>query len=214
MFDGQAFGQKIVEVVLAHSAAAEKRIEALENQVGGLALLSKAQAEYIQLLLARDPIPGPPGPQGEKGKDGEPGHDGQDGAPGEQGPPGPPGPQGEPGPAGLSAKEAEPGPMGPSGPAGPQGAEGPPGRDGRDGQPGGPAGPQGPQGEKGEPGLGIDYLGGWQHGEEYTLQNAVSFGGQLWICVVEKTSSKPADNNADWRLAVRKGRDGKDAQHR
>ncbi|WP_293676079.1 hypothetical protein [uncultured Phenylobacterium sp.] len=46
-------------------------------------------------------------------------------------------------------------------------------------------------------------------GEAYELGDAVTFGGQLWIAQ-GPTTEKPGGNDA-WRLAVRKGRDGKDA---
>lgn len=51
--------------------------------------------------------------------------------------------------------------------------------------------------------------GVWKPGE-FKAGDAVTWGGSLWIAQRD-TSSKPDDPNTGWRLAVRKGRDGKDA---
>jgi len=37
----------------------------------------------------------------------------------------------------------------------------------------------------------------------------VTSQGNLWIAKCD-TTTKPGDNNSDWQMAVRKGRDGKD----
>jgi integrin beta 3 len=50
----------------------------------------------------------------------------------------------------------------------------------------------------------------WKEGQ-YLTHDAVTSGGNLWIARCD-TTSKPADNNSDWQLAVRKGRDGKDGE--
>lgn len=42
----------------------------------------------------------------------------------------------------------------------------------------------------------------------YVRGDAVTFGGALWICQAD-TDAKPG-TNTDWRLAVKKGRDGRD----
>lgn len=49
--------------------------------------------------------------------------------------------------------------------------------------------------------------GVYKEGQAYARGDAVTWGGNLWIAQRD-TDAKPADNNADWRLAVRKGRDG------
>jgi hypothetical protein len=49
--------------------------------------------------------------------------------------------------------------------------------------------------------------GVWREGE-YQKGDAVTWGGSLWIAQ-EKTSEKP-ETGAGWRLAVKRGRDGKD----
>ena len=54
---------------------------------------------------------------------------------------------------------------------------------------------------------GIKYVGGWVQGREYQAGDCVSRKG-LWIAMCA-TRAKPGES-ADWRLAVRDGRDGKD----
>lgn len=49
----------------------------------------------------------------------------------------------------------------------------------------------------------------WREGD-YEAGDAVTFGGSLWIAL-RATSAKPGDGSPDWRLAVKKGRDGRDA---
>lgn len=51
--------------------------------------------------------------------------------------------------------------------------------------------------------------GPWRVSETYQKGDAVSYGGSLWIAQAE-TKDRP-DGGAGWRLAVKKGRDGKDA---
>lgn len=50
--------------------------------------------------------------------------------------------------------------------------------------------------------------GVFKSGETYVAGNCVTWGGSAWICQKD-TSEKPGDGDA-WRLAVKKGRDGKD----
>lgn len=52
--------------------------------------------------------------------------------------------------------------------------------------------------------------GVYSPGKSYERGDAVSFGGALWICQIEKSANKPG-SNTDWRLAVKKGRDGRDS---
>ena len=58
----------------------------------------------------------------------------------------------------------------------------------------------------------ISYCGVWTEGE-YEKNSAVTHVGSLWIAK-RKTRSKPQPDAAegDWQLAVRRGRDGKDAK--
>lgn len=53
--------------------------------------------------------------------------------------------------------------------------------------------------------------GVWIHDKEYEQGDGVTCGGNYWIALTD-TTKRPGENNSDWRLAVRKGRDGKDAR--
>lgn len=54
------------------------------------------------------------------------------------------------------------------------------------------------------------YRGIFREGEAYAEGDAATFGGSLWIALRD-TKAKPGDGSPDWRLAVKKGRDGRDA---
>ena len=54
------------------------------------------------------------------------------------------------------------------------------------------------------------YCGIFKEGEAYVPGDLVTWGGCLWHCDKE-TTEKP--DSADWTLAVKKGRDGKDAKN-
>jgi len=51
--------------------------------------------------------------------------------------------------------------------------------------------------------------GVFKEGQAYTLGDAVTFGGSLWIAQKD-TGEKPDGPDTGWRLAVKKGRDGRD----
>lgn len=178
--------------------------------------------------------PGPQGPQGEKGLDGRGIEDVQvrqtdertaeisftigdvemtyevelpQGPMGEKGEPGPQGPDGNPGAVG---------------PAGERGEKGDPGERGADG-----FGFEDMEEELAEDGRTIvrryrrgeemkEFTfhvpamidrGTYRDGKAYERGDTVTFGGGLWIAQKE-TKAKPGDGD-DWRLAVRRGRDGK-----
>ena len=57
---------------------------------------------------------------------------------------------------------------------------------------------------------GIIDRGPYKSGESYEKGDSVSYGGSLWIAQ-GPTGDKP-DGSKGWRLAVKKGRDGKDGQ--
>jgi len=112
------------------------------------------------------------------------------------------------------------------------GQDGAPGRDGKDGAPG-------RDGKDGTDGVGFDdmgfearedgcYLvwekgdvvkearlpipmdrGVWKEGTVYRAGDGVTWGGHYWFAQ-EETTEKP-DSGKGWRMAVRRGRDGKDA---
>ncbi len=52
--------------------------------------------------------------------------------------------------------------------------------------------------------------GVFKSGTVYERGDGVTFGGSFWIAQ-KQTEAKPGDGNQDWRLAVKRGRDGKDA---
>lgn len=51
--------------------------------------------------------------------------------------------------------------------------------------------------------------GVWRMGASYGKGSGVTYAGSLWIAQAE-TRSKPGEG-ADWRLAVKRGKDGRDA---
>ena len=55
------------------------------------------------------------------------------------------------------------------------------------------------------------YKGVWQEGVDYREGNTVTFGGSGWVCQKSDTTEKPG-TGSDWILAIKKGRDGKDAR--
>lgn len=52
--------------------------------------------------------------------------------------------------------------------------------------------------------------GVYRQGEVYKLGNGVTFGGSWWIAQANEPPGKPGDPDSGWRLAVKKGRDGRD----
>jgi integrin beta 3 len=48
-------------------------------------------------------------------------------------------------------------------------------------------------------------------GREYEHGDGVTFGGSFWIAQTN-TSKRPGEGNNDWRLAIKRGRDGKDGE--
>lgn len=174
---------------------------------------------------------GPRGLSGANGLDGEPGARGEVGPQGPQGETGPSGPQGVDGPAGAAGvdgargetgPQGEAGPIGPQGPGGPQGEKGLDGLNGRDGtlehlhvkqsddfrtvtlcfKDGTPI----EGGTLRFPAV-ID-RGVFRAGETFQPGDAVTYGGHLWIAKAT-TMETPGDAVTSWRLAVRRGREGK-----
>lgn len=52
--------------------------------------------------------------------------------------------------------------------------------------------------------------GVFRDGTKYAKGDAVTYGGSLWIGQADEPPGKPGDVGSGWRLAVKKGRDGKD----
>jgi hypothetical protein len=150
---------------------------------------------------------------GRDGKDGEPGPKGERGEPGDVGAASTiPGPKGDPGERGSDS--IVPGP------------KGDPGADGKDSA---VPGPQGDPGERGADGIASreeivevvkrqvadlrvrtfadTYQGVYHSDQTYGRGLAATWDGSLWLSQVE-TRSKPGENG-DWKLIVKKGRDGR-----
>jgi hypothetical protein len=134
---------------------------------------------------------GAPGVQGERGFMGEPGRDGRDGLPGVQGE---------------------------------KGIDGINGKDGRDG-----LSPEDFSAELGEDGRTLSFklaagqaafcnevvlpipldCGVWKDSSDYIRGDGVTHDGSFWIAQ-RATKSRPGMPGSDWRLAVKKGQNGKD----
>lgn len=182
--------------------------------------------------------PGPPGADGAPGPMGPPGEKGEPGPMGPMGPEGPMGPAGMDGKDGMDGAPGDPGMNGMAGEPGDAGQKGDPGRDGRDGLPGVPglAGLDGKDGlsiddydemiegdgrweirrfkrggeivrEIRHKRTDMIYRGPWVADREYLQGDTITYGNELWISMAD-TADKPP--SAAWRLAVRKGRDGRD----
>lgn len=215
--DPQRFAAVVVTTIKAALVSITDRVTALEQRT------------------VRDGAPGPPGERGELGPIGEKGLQGERGLSGELGPRGERGDAGERGPEGP---EGKPGRDGRDGAPGVQGAQGDKGIDGRDGILGkdGRDGIDGHDGlgfndldtmtdEYGRMYLrftrgdvvkqfrlpGIVDRGVYKVGEVYLKGDGVTWGGSYWIAQ-EDTSAKPGEASAEsraWRLAIKKGSDGK-----
>lgn len=59
-------------------------------------------------------------------------------------------------------------------------------------------------------GSGLDYRGVWSPGVSYPCGTAATWEGSLFISR-EPTDRKPGTDNSGWQLAVKRGRDGRDA---
>lgn len=53
--------------------------------------------------------------------------------------------------------------------------------------------------------------GVYREGPDYVRGDGVTYAGCFWIAQKDLPQGKPDSGNGDWRLAVKKGRDGKDA---
>jgi integrin beta 3 len=176
-------------------------------------------ARMVQDAVAALPAPRD-GKDGRYGVDGAPGLDGKDGAQGPIGPKGLQGDRGQPGQQGVRGLQGE------QGLAGRDGQPGVPGRDGKDGL--------------GFDDLDVEYdgtrtftfrmvrgerekafsftlpividQGVWRE-QSYVKGDGVTWRGSFWIAQ-QDTTSKPDEASSDWRLAVKRGRDGKHAARR
>ena len=53
------------------------------------------------------------------------------------------------------------------------------------------------------------YQGVYRPAEKYEKADCVTFGGHVWIATVDEPADKPGTSE-QWRLAVKRGRDGKE----
>lgn len=194
-----------------------KRVDAFGARID--AAIEEMRAEVRAIPAPKD---GARGPRGERGEAGE---RGLDGAPGPRGDKGDAGERGLGGAAGLRGEKGE---------AGTAGRDGRDGKDGRDGERG-VAGTDGADGfgfddlqveQDGERSFTITFMRGgerksfplrlptvvdrgvWRE-RAYEAGDGVTWRGSFWIAQKE-TSAKPDEASSDWRLAVKRGRDGKD----
>jgi hypothetical protein len=59
----------------------------------------------------------------------------------------------------------------------------------------------------------MDYKGVFVEGE-FRQGDSVTFGGSLWVAQKDGPSGRPGEPDSDgWKLAVKKGRDGKDGRN-
>lgn len=180
---------------------------------------------------------GPQGDAGEPGQSGDPGEPGPQGERGLVGPQGEKGLTGDSGEVGLLGTAGKDGAPGLDGARGLDGKDGAPGRDGRDGVQGIP-GEKGIDGRDGfsPDDLALELKDGrtvvvtlktgdhevsrevslpvltdrgvFKLGDDYLQGDGVTYAGGFWIAQ-KATSASPGDGSGDWRLAVKRGRDGK-----
>ncbi len=189
------------------------------------AALEKRLDDRLELAVAKAVAALPPAPRGEKGDRGEPGPEGK---PGRDGRDGRDGERGEKGDPGLDGKDGRDGMRGEPGLEGKQGPKGDRGEDGRHGQNADPFSDFDVALDAEDPQLvtfsfrsGTEAIsrsvrlpimvdaGIYRRGALYRRGQCVTFGGQVFAAQCD-TQGEPL-KSADWRLAVKRGRDGKDA---
>lgn len=178
---------------------------------------------------------GPPGDKGEPGEKGDPGDKGEQGPKGD---PGPKGDKGEEGKSGIDAVRFFRNAKGElvvtmsNGEVYELGAvDGKDGKDGKDGDPGA----NGKDGlgfdemdlvdkedgtflilKRGDQEKSfrlpiVRYLGTHEENKKYYKGDSTSYGGSVWIAMEEEPKGRPGSpDSKGWRLAVKKGRDGKE----
>jgi hypothetical protein len=117
--------------------------------------------------------------------------------------------QGAIGPQGIQGAQGVQGVSGPAGIQGPIGLTGPTGVQG----PLGPVGPTGAAGVQGVPGpvgpAGLTWQGAWVSGGSYILNDAVSFNGASYFCVLATTGTTDPDlDPTHWALLAAVGLQG------
>jgi hypothetical protein len=59
----------------------------------------------------------------------------------------------------------------------------------------------------------MKYEGVWDERKVYRVGDFVTKGGSMWHCFDTNTGVLPGSNSDVWKLAVRAGKDGKDARN-
>jgi len=231
--DLETLGELIVQTTKDAVAPLHARIEALDAELVRVKAAAPAVPDQSALMArleaveAKAAVPGPPGPVGERGPAGPagapglPGEKGLDGAVG-VGIVGPAGPEGTPGRDGRDGMAGVPGPIGEKGLDGAAGLNGKDGRDGLDGTLEGLVVEQLDARRVAFKRANGDTLGTavfpivldcgvYREGQAYEKGDGVSFAGSFWIAQGE-TKEKPGDGVTGWRLAVKRGRDGKEGK--
>lgn len=54
------------------------------------------------------------------------------------------------------------------------------------------------------------YREGFKDGHDYERGDVVTYEGAMWVCRSERTHARPANDNKDWVLSVRRGQAGRD----
>lgn len=222
---------KASELVIVLRGIAPVIVEQVEKAVGVFA--ARLTALEQRMATVRDGVDGQPGERGEKGDKGDAGtagHDGADGAPGPQGEKGDPGERGPEGPAGRDGRDGQPGVPGLQGEKGADGINGRDGADGKDGR-------DGADGlgfddieveHDGERSFTLKFVRGervkvfgaftipsvldrgvYRPDRGYAKGDGVSWDGCFWIAQKDTSGEKPGQGATAWRLAVKRGSDGK-----
>lgn len=58
----------------------------------------------------------------------------------------------------------------------------------------------------------LEYRGVWERETTYTHGNCVTKDGSVWICIVAPTTSEPGVDHVCWKLAVKRGKNGRDGK--
>jgi hypothetical protein len=56
------------------------------------------------------------------------------------------------------------------------------------------------------------YRGVWLHGREYNRGDMATRDGSVWHCEAESTTVEPGNGKPEWKLAVKRGNQGRDAK--
>lgn len=228
----RSYVDRVAAPLIAENKTLVGRVDSLSAQIAALEARAAIPGER-----GKDGRDGADGKDGERGEPGQAGADGQNGLDGADGKDGIDGRNGADGKDGAGIADLlidRAGELVATFTDGRVKSLGPVvGRDGRDGV-------DGKDGERGADGLGPDHLkveqaddgrtirlslregetfelrfpvvldrGVFKEGEHYAQGDAVSWGGSVWIAQ-RSTDEKPDGPNSGWRLAVKRGRDGKD----